>query len=1031
MEATERLVRTWIASGRDEELTGTISTISSGQSTLLSVVKALGEYLTSEEDILRTKGVDFLSQVIGRCPPDKINRQATRVLVTFYAGKLEDTETIIPALKGLVPLTALPTFSNVDAIDTVKAVFSHVKMKDYNQSTRYLVFKTLDSLMALHRNALQGMGDEFLAGYANMVDGEKDPRNLMLAFTIDRVICIEFDISQHVEEIFNVIFCYFPITFKPPADDPYGITPEELKLALQSCLNASPLFGQLAIPLFLDKLLAASPTTKKDIINTMTSCIPIYGAFVARRFAKKLWNFLKLEVFQPVNSEVEGEALKATQVLIQTIYNSKENREETSEKLEGLVIEICDECLDLMSEPEKSQAIPASKVIAALVGTTPNITQFSLSQTIPRLMKLFHDPEELVHRPQILTLLCVVVSAADARRPTLEDYVPQAQLLSFKDDVLGAFISGTKALNCREAALEGLKRLSQMRDVLTEEELIYVIHSINEILQFDSGGVDDLSDEALDVLITIADRSSDLVEESTLPLLFSSLPDAPPNRDAHVDRAKHWRTLRWLSRLCVSAPLFETLVVRLSTKLDLVCAPKRSVSEDSDDSEPRAAYAHSILRTLVSVLELKVNAKHSDVPKYIDRLIPRLYNLFIYLALVGDSSQSLNTDSRLLDVAGQAITLIVRTVAIERQQRLAYDLHCAYFKGNLATLAIGHQVMPADNHFNPFEASSTSSQRNTVKLLAAAVIAFHKGVLLPDFEPSELLSSLQAWGLHSANTDFQRRAANHFIAALLNKNSERMEPFISRQMETIWEEISSTKKPAQQRIYAIESWLWIAKSLIMLNHTSVNNIVDRLFKLFGDSEVGWDAARAIGEIAGSGDVLTKKNHAVIRILYAQKYFKGVLPKILEGLKDAGQSPVQKANLVALTFLISSLPHTTYMSEMTILMPYLIRGLSLADTEIRTNIINTLFVVATNGGQACTQEHASTLVLIVLKNALPHELTSVNLRVEALKYLTVLPKVVRYDILHPHKSFVIRELEKALDDSKKAVRKEAVDARTAW
>ena len=47
---------------------------------------------------------------------------------------------------------------------------------------------------------------------------------------------------------------------------------------------------------------------------------------------------------------------------------------------------------------------------------------------------------------------------------------------------------------------------------------------------------------------------------------------------------------------------------------------------------------------------------------------------------------------------------------------------------------------------------------------------------------------------------------------------------------------------------------------------------------------------------------------------------------------------------------------------------------------------------------------------------------------ALRYLAVLPSVVRYDVLHPQKPTVIRELAKALDDPKRVVRLEAVDAR---
>jgi DNA repair/transcription protein MET18/MMS19 len=46
---------------------------------------------------------------------------------------------------------------------------------------------------------LKSLGQEFLSGYANLADGEKDPRNLLLAFAIARVILIEFDVTNHIE----------------------------------------------------------------------------------------------------------------------------------------------------------------------------------------------------------------------------------------------------------------------------------------------------------------------------------------------------------------------------------------------------------------------------------------------------------------------------------------------------------------------------------------------------------------------------------------------------------------------------------------------------------------------------------------------------------------------------------------------------------------------------------------------------------------------------------------------------------------
>lgn len=43
------------------------------------------------------------------------------------------------------------------------------------------------------------LGNEFLRGYIELAEGEKDPRNLLLAFSIARVILIEFDISNYVD----------------------------------------------------------------------------------------------------------------------------------------------------------------------------------------------------------------------------------------------------------------------------------------------------------------------------------------------------------------------------------------------------------------------------------------------------------------------------------------------------------------------------------------------------------------------------------------------------------------------------------------------------------------------------------------------------------------------------------------------------------------------------------------------------------------------------------------------------------------
>jgi DNA repair/transcription protein MET18/MMS19 len=81
-------------------------------------------------------------------------------------------------------------------------------MRALVQSTRFFVFSIVDSLITSHRDTLKEMGSTFLAGYVNIAVGEKDPRNLMLAFAIARVVLAEFDIHAHIE----VSFPFMPST---------------------------------------------------------------------------------------------------------------------------------------------------------------------------------------------------------------------------------------------------------------------------------------------------------------------------------------------------------------------------------------------------------------------------------------------------------------------------------------------------------------------------------------------------------------------------------------------------------------------------------------------------------------------------------------------------------------------------------------------------------------------------------------------------------------------------------------------------
>jgi hypothetical protein len=76
------------------------------------------------------------------------------------------------------------------------------------------------------------------------LDGEKDPRNLLLFLQLLRSLCVRcaeaaapgFDVAA--AEVFDALALYFPISFTPPPNDPHRITEQHLLQALPPSLTS-------------------------------------------------------------------------------------------------------------------------------------------------------------------------------------------------------------------------------------------------------------------------------------------------------------------------------------------------------------------------------------------------------------------------------------------------------------------------------------------------------------------------------------------------------------------------------------------------------------------------------------------------------------------------------------------------------------------------------------------------------------------------------------------------------------------------
>lgn len=66
-------------------------------------------------------------------------------------------------------------------------------------SQRLQILELLNDLMSNHRAALKSLGDNAIIGITDLVSGEKDPRSLMIIFSVLHVIMVEWDITSLAE----------------------------------------------------------------------------------------------------------------------------------------------------------------------------------------------------------------------------------------------------------------------------------------------------------------------------------------------------------------------------------------------------------------------------------------------------------------------------------------------------------------------------------------------------------------------------------------------------------------------------------------------------------------------------------------------------------------------------------------------------------------------------------------------------------------------------------------------------------------
>lgn len=407
-------------------------------------VASVSRWMQSSGDddlICRAKALDFLAgtlQVLSR-RHDTLKADQVKLLVTFFCSLFENDHKagIAASSKALRQLIVTkhfqPTLGN-EVLQSVCKLGDDFKLQV--PATRleiYHIFRDLlgNPIVAHDLNDGNGTTSGFIPGLLNLCRNERDPENLVIWFSILKILLQEFNPSADAtSEIFKAFSAYFPISLRPSAT-PSSVTTDDLKTTLRSCFSAHHRVASLSIPFLVEKLDKVDQTVavKVDILLTLEECLAKYDdpkqSVVPH--SDQIWSSLKYEVR---NGEIQ-DIIKATLKVLCSLTKRLEG--------EDLRLFLDNAWRDLKEDISDSRyTAQAGRLLVAIVSATsysfallmPRALEH-VKQTIKHNTSVLHTRHLIALTSSVLKLRLHLVSDVDLKRSQAED----AELLS--DDLFG------------------------------------------------------------------------------------------------------------------------------------------------------------------------------------------------------------------------------------------------------------------------------------------------------------------------------------------------------------------------------------------------------------------------------------------------------------------------------------------------------------------------------------------------------------------------------------------------------------------
>ncbi|XP_033840466.1 MMS19 nucleotide excision repair protein homolog [Periophthalmus magnuspinnatus] len=1006
------LVEEFVSGLVDSKAKDAAAAVKDGQFTVLQLVEALGPSLTSSQPHTRARGVQLLSEVLSECS-GSLTEKEVEVLIAFYENRIKDhyvvTSPVLQGLKALTKCTVLPPGS---AVSILRSLFQDVHVQSLMLVERACVYNMLLNLMATRETELKSLGSDFVFGFVQSMDGERDPRNLLLAFQIaSNIIHQGYDLGKFAEELFEVTSCYFPIDFSPPPNDPHGITKEELILALRAILTGTSKFAEFLLPLIIEKVDSDVQSAKLDSLQTLAACVSQYDHKDLAEFLEGLWTSIRREVFHTSSEKIEAAGLSALTALTSCVSRSvlSSDSEDCLSTFLNLVIK---DCKHHLSEPDLRLVWPSAKLLQAACSASIRASHIITAAVMPSLIEQYNSRTQCSHRRTLLEVgQKFVQSVKSVNTPEKEENALSPYRSSLCSIVFSALSETNDSLEITATQL--LTSLAQQQGLLEESDIELAVDHLTKLL---------LTEEDERVCVAAVDCAGALAAlhpgqfiSKMIPRLRIEAFAVPMDEDSlEVSRRPSHQMVRQRCLSALASVSSQPIIVQQSTPVLLELISAAHTGSVPFTVEDVVLACRSLQRIAEQVQDTEDTGRC-----FHDIIIPRLLSLALQAALQGEDAPrpSPLVEESVLSAMVPVISTSCSRLQPKLAEETAFKAVSLFLNGNVSFLP--------DNSF-PSNIQLLKGdcwrQSQMVCLLMACVCSSPRTVEVPHLD--ELLSALEELSCSSSHTLSYTSAAKCF-AGLINKRSPgaALDSLIQRTVKRVFSELESPNSTVHFQVFTL--MIWVAKALLIRYHPQSTALTDKLFSLLDDADLGWVAADGFSLLmSDSSDILNKACHADLRIMYRQRFFSENSKKLVQGFHAATE---RKPNyLKALSNIVNKLPKQVQVTELPALLSLLLEALSCPDLSVQLSTLSCLEPVLVDPPPALIQQLEALVSRLLALTSSP----AMVVRIGSLRCIHALSHFPAHEIL-PFRARVLRALAKPLDDKKRLVRSEAVRARGEW